>query len=88
MLSFLVKWPMSIGMAQWVETLSVGVFLMSIKVRFYELATNVYRNLPHSFDVAGKSLSETFILTSTNPQYDKRLSIDLPVQSWTSWFST
>jgi hypothetical protein len=28
----------------------------------------------------GKSLSEAFILTSTNPHYDKRLFIDLPVQ--------
>ena len=28
----------------------------------------------------GKSLSEAFILKSTNPQHDKRLSIDLPVQ--------
>ena len=28
----------------------------------------------------GKSLSEAFILTSTNPQYDTRLFIDLPVQ--------
>ena len=28
----------------------------------------------------GKSFSEAFILTSTNPQYDKRLFIDLPVQ--------
>ena len=28
----------------------------------------------------GKSLSEAFILTSTNPQYGKRLFIDLPVQ--------
>ena len=28
----------------------------------------------------GKSLSEAFILTSTNPQYDKRLFIDLSVQ--------
>ena len=28
----------------------------------------------------GKSLSEAFILTSTNPQYDKRLFIDLQVQ--------
>ena len=27
-----------------------------------------------------KSLSEAFILTSTNPQYDNRLFIDLPVQ--------
>ena len=28
----------------------------------------------------GKSLSETLILGSTNPHYDKRLLIDLPVQ--------
>ena len=32
------------------------------------------------FFVTGKSLSEAFILTSTNPHYDKRLFIDLPVQ--------
>ena len=30
--------------------------------------------------VTGKSFSEALILTSTNPQYDKRLFIDLPVQ--------
>ena len=28
----------------------------------------------------GKSLSEALILTSTNPQYDNRLVIELPVQ--------
>ena len=28
----------------------------------------------------GKSLSEAVILGSTNPQYDKRLFINLPVQ--------
>ena len=28
----------------------------------------------------GKSLPEAFILTSTNPQNDKRLFMDLPVQ--------
>ena len=28
----------------------------------------------------GKSFSEALILGSTNPQYDKRLFIDLPVQ--------
>ena len=27
-----------------------------------------------------KSLSEAFIITSTKPQYDKRLFIDLPIQ--------
>ena len=31
-------------------------------------------------DCTGKSLSEPLILTSSNPQYDKILFIDLPVQ--------
>ena len=31
-------------------------------------------------DFTGKSLSKALILGSTNPQYDKRLFIDLPVQ--------
>ena len=30
--------------------------------------------------VTGKSFSEALILASTNPQYDKRLLIELPVQ--------
>ena len=30
--------------------------------------------------ITGKSLSEALIFASTNPQYDKRLFIDLPVQ--------
>ena len=30
--------------------------------------------------ITGKSLLEALILASTNPQYDKRLFIDLPVQ--------
>ena len=30
---------------------------------------------------SGKSFSEALILASTNPQYDKRLFIDLPVQN-------
>ena len=28
----------------------------------------------------GKSMSETLVFASTNPQYDNRLSIELPVQ--------
>ena len=28
----------------------------------------------------GKSFAEALILASTNPQYDKRLFVDLPVQ--------
>ena len=40
------------------------------------------RSLYGSTDFQGtdKSLSEAFILTSTNPQYDNRLSNDLPAQ--------
>ena len=34
-------------------------------------------NIPNT----SKFLSESFILTSTNPQYDERLFIDLPVQN-------
>ena len=37
-------------------------------------------NEPSTPTATGKSLLEAFILTSTNPQYDKRLFIDLPVQ--------
>ena len=37
------------------------------------------KDLP-ALHYTGKSLSEAFILTSTNPQYDKRLLIDLPVR--------
>ena len=33
-----------------------------------------------SSPITGKSLSEAFILTPTNPQYDKKLFIDLQVQ--------
>ena len=36
------------------------------------------RNLLH-FHITGKSLSEALFLGSTNPHYDKRLFIDLPV---------
>ena len=38
--------------------------------------------LLHSFVIlyTGKSFSEPHILASTNPQYDKRLFIELPVQ--------
>ena len=31
-------------------------------------------------DFTGKSFSEALILAKTNPQYDKRLSFELPVQ--------
>ena len=35
---------------------------------------------PKTVEDTGKSFSEELILASTNPQYDKRLFIDLPVQ--------
>ena len=37
-------------------------------------------NLPKIILFTGKSFSEAFNPASTNPQYDKRLSIDLPVE--------
>ena len=46
-------------------------------VRIYSSLSNKYVGWNNC---TGKSLSEAFILTSTNPQYDKILFIDLPVQ--------
>ena len=37
-------------------------------------------NLKNRHSYTGKSFLEALILASTNPQYDKRLSMDLPVQ--------
>jgi hypothetical protein len=34
----------------------------------------------HAVEVTGKSFLEALILATTNPQYDKRLLINLPVQ--------
>ena len=42
------------------------------------LNASPFSNL-HDYNT-GKSLLEALILASTNPQYDKRLFIDLPVQ--------
>ena len=45
-----------------------------------DVATNsAMKNVQYS-SCTGKSLSEVLILGSTDPQYDKRLFIDLPVQ--------
>ena len=41
--------------------------------------TLCYQKPVVAIPVTGKSLSEALILTSTNPQYDKRGFIDLPV---------
>ena len=46
-----------------------------------DVATNsAMKNVQYS-SCTGKSLSEVLILGSTDPQYDKRLFIDLPVQN-------
>ena len=36
--------------------------------------------VPEKFTFTGKSFAEVLTLASTNPKYDKRLSIELPVQ--------
>ena len=47
-----------------------------IEVQSMVTSADSESNLPDT----GRSLSEAFILTSTNPQYDKRFFINLPVQ--------
>ena len=42
-------------------------------------------SMEHLVTVTGKSFSEALILASTNPQYDNRLFIDLPVR-WACGF--
>ena len=57
-----------------------------VSTSFGENADSFFGLVPKRWQIpdyvcsTGKSLSEAFILTSTNPQYDKRLFIDLPVQ--------
>ena len=40
----------------------------------------MFLNLAHHSTLTGKSFSEALILASINPQYDKRLFIELQVQ--------
>ena len=52
-----------------------------MKVRFVSQQCKQFKIQICMFTVfTGISLSEAFILTSTNPQYEKRLVIDLPVE--------
>ena len=52
-----------------------------MKVRFVSQQCKQFKIQICMFTVfTGISLSEAFILTSTNPQYDKRLLIEIPVQ--------
>ena len=39
-----------------------------------------FNNQNDQQEITGKSFSEVLILASTNPHYDKRLSIELPLQ--------
>ena len=45
-----------------------------------EKNADIFYDWPQSRSITGKSLLEALILASTNPQYYKRLFIDLPVQ--------
>ena len=46
-----------------------------------EVSVNwVLEFISFSHRITGKSLSEALILGSTNPQYDKRLFMELPIQ--------
>ena len=56
-------------MIQWIKNLSEGNFFI------YYIYSKQCLKIIHT----GKSFSEVFILASTNPQYDKRLSSELPV---------
>ena len=47
-------------------------------LRWPEILLTDYHDL--YYNRTGKSFSEALILASTNPQYEKKLSIDLPVQ--------
>ena len=59
------------------RTIVFDIITDKIQKFFAEHVSNIAVTLDK---VTGKSLSEAFILTSTNPKYDKRLFIDLPIQ--------
>ena len=46
---------------------------------FEQVEINLLAPVVHTITCTGKSLSEAFILASTNPQYEKRLFIELQV---------
>ena len=56
------------------------LYIPSTKVTFIFRIHTHYLSWIDSFCLIGKSLSEALILASTNPQYDKRLFIELWVQ--------
>ena len=61
---------------------SAGIFRVTYSAQNFIYATNalISISLQSSILITGKSFSEALILASTNPQYDKRLFIDLRVQ--------
>ena len=54
---------------------------MDVRPRIYQYA-DTFQTYPNNFksSVTGKSFLEALILVSANPQYDKRLFIELHVQ--------
>ena len=60
-------------------TSSGGVPYFGSKISLISKSEMRYEGILSPIDT-GKSFSEGLVLTSTNPQYDKRLSIELPVQ--------
>ena len=50
--------------------------IFAFRIRFKKL--RLYLNYERKILCTGKSFSEALILASTNPQYDKRLFMELP----------
>ena len=62
--------------------LTTNFSVLKILLIFWSQNTTVdWCQCPILSHCTGKSLSEAFILKSTNPQYDKRLFIDLSAQN-------
>ena len=58
-------------------------FELSMKSQVKDIRSLVSRHgakVPSTFTLLGKSMPEPLIFASTNPQYDNRLSIELPGQ--------
>ena len=55
-------------------------WVLWVNFKFFKKATKIDKIFIYAVLHTGKSFSEALILASTNPQYDERLFIDLPVQ--------
>ena len=76
------RWQWFMVFAMWPITFAAGYPILIHMFTAYEPRHRCY--IPGCDPEIGqgtdKSLSEALILGSTNPQYDKRLFVDLPVQ--------